>query len=92
MLKKVVAFIKAKKLKRQIKKLKGDARMFYLAYEHEVNFSNCGTALYEVSRRGFNSTMDQLSKLDPDTPIFRLPKVYRKVNFESQCRHSDLSL
>jgi len=64
---------------KNIEKLKKIARDEILAYDNILGEYSCGASLAEhMSPRlfhhkiKFNETMDKLSKIDPDTPTFRL--------------------
>jgi hypothetical protein len=64
---------------RQINQLKKAARHHYEAYRAATSHLDCGATLAEHIRPdaakhkdAFNNTMDELAKLDPSAPAFRL--------------------
>jgi hypothetical protein len=63
----------------KIEKLKKDARKHILAYDAIAEYYSCGLSLAEhISsemfhhKQEFNRIMDELAKLDPKAPTFRL--------------------
>ena len=62
-----------------IGRLKREAREAYIAYKNEIGRYDCGAHLAEhvnprvyPNKVAFNKAMDELSKLDPSTPVTRL--------------------
>lgn len=63
----------------RITMLKREARGHLQAYRHSLEGLDCGMELakrmrpqIETHRLRFNATMDELAKIDPDTPTSRL--------------------
>lgn len=59
--------------------LKRRARKYYLAYKNQYADMSCGATLGQFIRGGnnsyrdrFNQTMDELARIDPETPKSRL--------------------
>lgn len=64
----------------EIKRLKRKARSAYIRYRSIAGEFSCGANLaahissrVSIPAREFNNAMDELAKIDPDTPTDRLP-------------------